>query len=165
MKRAIYPGTFDPVTYGHLDVIRRAAKLADELVVGILINTSKNPLFSVEERVEMLKEVTKDIPNVTVESFEGLLVEFARAKDASVIRGLRCGSDFDYELQLAQANREIAPDVDTVFIGASKEVGYISSTIVREAATFGADITKFVPQEIAKLVIDRINKNKLEKLK
>ena len=117
MSRAIYPGSFDPVTLGHLDIIKRAAAMFDELVVGVLINTAKTPLFSLEERVNMLKNVVSDIPNVKVVGFGGLLVDYARQNDIKVIvRGLRAVTDFEYELQIAQSNRKVAPDIDTVFL-------------------------------------------------
>ncbi|MFA9375689.1 MAG: pantetheine-phosphate adenylyltransferase [Lachnotalea sp.] len=151
MTRAIYPGSFDPVTFGHLDIIQRSANLFDELIVGVLNNTSKSPLFSVEERVNMLKETTKDIPNIRVASFRGLLVDFVKETDASVVvRGLRAITDFEYELQLAQTNHVLYPSVDTMFLTAKLEYSYLSSTIVREVATFGGDISKFVPEQIAR---------------
>ena len=146
MVRAIYPGSFDPVTFGHLDVIRRASELFDEVIVGVLHNSQKSPLFSVEERVNILKEVTADIPNVKIETFSGLSVNFARNCDAKVIiRGLRAITDFEYELQMAQTNRVLAKDVDTMFLTTSLEYAYLSSTTVKEAAYFGADISKFAP--------------------
>ena len=153
MKRAIYPGTFDPVTYGHIDVIRRSAKIVDELVIGVLVNNQKTPLFSPEERVEMLESVVKDIPNVRVVAFNGLLIDFAEEQNANfVIRGLRAVTDFDYELQMAQTNRIIDPDIDTIFLTTSLEYAYLSSSTVREVASFNGDISKFVPEHIAELV-------------
>ena len=160
MKRAVYPGSFDPVTYGHLDIIERSAQLVDELVVGVLVNRSKTPLFSELERVNMLKDVTRDIRNVRVEAFSGLLVDFVRACDAGfVVRGLRAITDFEYELQMAQTNRIIAPDIDTLFLTTSLQYAYISSTTVREVASFGGDISHFVPQ----LVEDMLRKKMAEK--
>ena len=154
IRRAIYPGSFDPVTLGHMDIMLRAAEMVDELIVGVLINQGKNALFSVEERVKMLQIVTKDIPNVTVESFDGLLVDFAGKKDAEfIVRGLRAITDFEYELQMAQTNRILAPKVDTIFLTTSLEYAYLSSTTVREVASFGGDITKFVPEVVAREVI------------
>lgn len=156
MTRAIYPGSFDPVTFGHLDIIKRSANLFDELIVGVLNNTSKSPLFSVEERVNMLKEATRDIPNIKVASFSGLLVDFVKETEAYVVvRGLRAITDFEYELQLAQTNHVLNPNVDTMFLTAKLEYLYLSSTIVREVAAFGGDISKFVPEEIAKKMYDK----------
>lgn len=146
MLRAIYPGSFDPVTYGHLDIIRRSCKIVDELVVGVLNNNAKMPLFSVEERVKMLKEVTKDIPNVTVTSFEGLTIDFADAMDAHIIvRGLRAITDFEYELQMAQTNRIVNPKVDTMFLVTSEEYSYLSSTVLKEIARYGGALDRFAP--------------------
>ncbi len=153
MKSAIYPGSFDPVTYGHIDIIKRAADIFDNLTVSVLNNKVKTPLFSVEERVNILKEVTKDIPNVSVESYEGLLVEYCKMSNASVIiRGLRAITDFEYELQLAQTNRKLGDEVDTVFLTTSLEYAYLSSSTVKEVASFGGDISKFVPPFIADMV-------------
>ena len=157
--RAIYPGSFDPVTFGHLDIIRRAASLVDELIVGVLNNNAKSPLFSVEERVKMLVEVTKDINNVKIVPFEGLLVDFANRMEADmVVRGLRAITDFEYELQIAQTNHKLSPSVETIFLTTSLEYSYLSSTIVKEVAVFGGDISQFVPE----IVIDRIQE-KMEK--
>lgn len=153
MLRAIYPGSFDPVTFGHLDVINRTCKIVDELVIGVLKNKAKMPLFSVKERVKMLEEVTSELPNVKIVPFDGLLVDFAREMDAKVvIRGLRAITDFEYELQMSQTNHKLAPDVETMFFTTSLEYSYLSSTIVKEVAAFGGDISKFVPEA----VIDRI---------
>lgn len=157
MRKAIYPGTFDPITFGHIDVIKRSAALVDELIVGVLINSSKSPMFTIEERVEMIRDVVKDIPNVVVKSFEGLQVEFAKQEGAFLIHGLRAVTDFEYELQIAQASRTVCPEIDTVFITASLEYAYLSSSIVRETARYNGDISKFVPESVGKLVIDRIN--------
>lgn len=135
MRVGIYPGSFDPVTLGHLDIILRSSKLVDKLILGVLKNGAKKPLFTSEERVELLKKVTKDIENVEVESFDGLLVEFAKQKQANVIvRGLRAITDFEYELQLAQTNHKLYPTVDTVFLTTSVEYSYLSSSVVREIA-------------------------------
>ena len=160
MKKAIYPGTFDPITFGHIDVIERSAAIVDELIVGVLINSSKSPMFTTEERVEMIKSVTAHIPNVHVMSFEGLQAEFARQEGAFLIHGLRAVTDYEYELQIAQASRAVCPEVDTVFIAASLEYAYISSSIVRETARYNGDISKFVPETVAKLVKEKINNNK-----
>lgn len=149
MLRAIYPGSFDPVTNGHLDVIRRSSKMVDELIVGVLNNNAKMPLFSVEERVRMLKEVTKDIPNVRIYPFEGLLIDFAAKMEAGVvIRGLRAITDFEYELQMSQTNHKLNPDVETIFLTTSIEYSYLSSTTVKEIASYGGDITQFVPEAV-----------------
>ena len=147
MSRAIYPGSFDPVTLGHLDIIKRSADIFDEVIVGVLNNTQKTPLFSVTERVNMLKEVTKDIPNVEILSFSGLLVDFAREHNVqAIIRGLRAVTDFEYELQIAQSNRKVAPDIDTVFLTTSIEYAYLSSSIVKEYARYGVCVDGFVPE-------------------
>ena len=156
MRRAIYPGSFDPITFGHLDVIKRSAKLFDELIIGVLINSSKRPAFNADERVAMIQEVTKDIPNVTVESFDGLLVDYADERKADVIvRGLRAITDFEYELQLAQTNHKINPRVDTMFLTTSVEYAYLSSSVVKEIARYGGDIHKFVPGELVNRIKDR----------
>lgn len=157
MSRAIYPGSFDPVTYGHLDIIRRSARLVDELLVGVLVNNAKSPFFTIEERVDMLTQLTKDCVNVKVVSFGGLLVDFARKEQADVIvRGLRAVTDFEYELQMAQTNRILEPEIDTIFLTTSLEYSYLSSSIVKEVAMLDGDISKFVP----KLVIERIQEKK-----
>ena len=157
MVRAIYPGSFDPVTFGHLDVIRRAAELFDEVIVGVLYNSEKSPLFSVEERVNILKEATAHLNNVEIVAFSGLSVEFARKCGAKVIiRGLRAITDFEYELQMAQTNRVLAPDIDTMFLTTSLEFAYLSSTTVKEVATFGGDISKFVPEFVSREVYKKL---------
>ncbi|MCQ4688778.1 pantetheine-phosphate adenylyltransferase [Clostridium sp. SL.3.18] len=162
MLKGIYPGSFDPVTYGHLDVIERSSKLVDELIVGVLNNKAKSPLFSAEERVRMLNEVTKDMPNVTVVPFEGLLVDFARKMDAGlVIRGLRAITDFEYELQMSQTNHKMEPDVETVFLTTSLDYSYLSSTTVKEVAAFGGDISQFVPGIVADLIEEKMNKRRV----
>ena len=146
MIRAIYAGSFDPVTFGHLDIIRRSSNVADELIVGVLNNRAKCPLFSVEERVKMLEDVTRELSNVKIQSFTGLLAEFARTCGANlIVRGLRAISDFDYELQMAQTNRKLNPQIDTMFLTTSLEYAYLSSTTVKEVAEFGGDISAFVP--------------------
>ena len=146
MHRAVYPGSFDPCTKGHLDIIRRASGLFDEVIVGVLSNSAKTPLFSIDERVNILKEVTKGIENVRIETFEGLSVDFVRKCNAQVIiRGLRAITDFEFELQMAQTNRVLAPDIDTMFLTTSLEYAYLSSTTVKEVASYGADLKEFVP--------------------
>ncbi len=154
MEAAIYPGSFDPVTYGHLDVIKRAAKIFDELTVSVLDNHLKTPLFSVEERVNILKEATKDMPNVKVESFTGLLIDYAKVKNINVaIRGLRAITDFEYELQIAQTNRKLSNgELDTMFLTTSLEYAYLSSSSIKEIASFNGDISQCVPDFVAKLV-------------
>ena len=157
MTRGIYAGSFDPVTFGHLDIIVRSAHIVDELVVGVLNNRAKSPLFSVEERVKMLEEVTKDYSNVKIRSFTGLLVEFAKECEAHIIvRGLRAITDFDYELQMAQTNRIMSPTLDTMFLTTSLEYAYLSSTTVKEVAGFGGDISHFVPECILDAIRDRL---------
>lgn len=149
MRRAIYPGSFDPVTNGHLDIIARSARLVDELIVGVLNNRAKNALFSAEDRVSMLKELTSHYPNVTIEAFDGLLVDYAKRNDAAIIvRGLRAVTDFEYELQIAQTNHEIYEQIETIFLTTRLEYAYLSSTIVKEVASYGGDISRFVPQQI-----------------
>ena len=154
MKRAIYPGSFDPVTFGHLDVIRRASAMFDELIVSVLNNKAKTPLFSVEERVNILKEATKDLPNVTVESFSGLLIQYAEEKNVHIaVRGLRAITDFEYELQIAQTNRLLSKGkLDTIFLTTSLEYAYLSSTIMKEVARYRGDLSKFAPPEIVEAV-------------
>ena len=145
MKTAIYPGSFDPVTKGHLDIIERSAKLAEMLYVGVLRNNAKKPLFSVEERVDMLLHETAHIPNVKVITFEGLLVDFARSVGAQgIVRGLRAVTDFEYELQMSQTNRKIAPEVDTIFLTTNLKYAYLSSSIVKEVAFYKGDISAVV---------------------
>ena len=161
MKRAIYPGSFDPVTLGHMDIISRAAKVVDELIVAVLINSAKKPLFSVEERVSMLEEITRDIPNVKVKSFDGLLVEYAESEKADfIVRGLRAVTDFEYELQIAQSNHIVNPRVDTLFLTTSLEYAYLSSTIVREIASYGGDISHFVPEQLMERIYTKYNNGK-----
>ena len=140
---AIYPGSFDPVTLGHLDIIRRSANIFDELIVGILVNNSKKPMFTMEERLEMLTESVKDIPNVRVKTFEGMTIDFARANNAKVmIRGLRVISDYESEMQIAQVNRSIAPDIETMFLATGLEYSFLSSTIAKEIAMYDAGVEK-----------------------
>ena len=153
MLRGIYPGSFDPVTLGHIDIIKRGSHITDKLIVGVLRNNAKMPLFSVEERVRMLGEVTGDLPNVKIIPFDGLLVDFVRDMDASVvIRGLRAITDFEYELQMAQTNYKLAPDVEYIFLPTNLQYSYLSSSMVKEVAAFGGDISNFVPD----VLIDRI---------
>ena len=159
MKIAIYPGSFDPVTNGHLDIIERSSKMVDKLIVSVLNNGSKNPLFTTEERVEMLKKVTSEFKNVEVRSFSGLLVDFASQTGASIIiRGLRAITDFEYELQMTQTNHILNSDVDTIFLTTSIEYSYLSSSTVKEVARCGGDISKFLPEYVAKQVYDKFKK-------
>ena len=161
MKKAVYPGSFDPLTYGHLDIIKRAAEMFDVLVVSVLNNKGKTPLFSVEERVKILKEATKDIPNVRVDSFSGLLVDYAAANDIHVsVRGLRAITDFEYELQIAQTNRVLSKDdLDTIFLTTSLEYAYLSSSGVKEIASFGGDISQCVPDFVAEQIHEKFKLN------
>ena len=152
MRRAVCPGSFDPVTNGHVDVINRAAGLYDELVVAVLVNPGKAGLFSVDERMELLRESVSGLPNVTVDSFQGLLVDYCRSHDIPVIvKGLRAVSDFEYELQMAQMNRELAA-IETLFVPTGPQVAHLSSSLVKQIATFGGDVSKLVP----KVVDDRL---------
>ncbi len=153
MRTGVYPGSFDPVTYGHFDIIERSAAIMDRVIVGVLNNNSKTPLFSVEERVNMLLEVTGHLPNVEVQAFGGLLVDFVRKNHAGVIiRGLRAVTDFEYELQLSQTNRVIAPEVDTIFLTTNLRYSYLSSSVVKEIAMYGGDISAFVHPVIAEKI-------------
>lgn len=154
MKIAVYPGSFDPVTYGHLDIIRRAARMFDELIVSVLNNKAKTPLFSAEERVRILEEATKEFPNVKVDSFTGLLIDYAREKDIHVsVRGLRAITDFEYELQIAQTNKKLSGgSLDTIFLTTSLEYSYLSSSSVKEIAYFGGDISQCVPPFVADMI-------------
>ena len=164
MKRiAVYPGSFDPVTYGHLDIIRRAERLADEVVVCVLENRAKTPLFSVDERVNMLREVTADMAAVRVERFHGMTIDFARAQHASMlVRGLRAVTDFEYELQIAQTNKILEPSIETVFLTTSLNYSYLSSSTTKEVAAYDGDISAFVPPSIAVRVREKIKEMRNE---
>lgn len=149
MAVAIYPGSFDPVTRGHLDIIKRASRTFDKLIVGVLTNSAKHPLFTVEERVALLQECCHSMPNVTVQSFDGLTVNFAKVNHATVmVRGLRAVTDFENEIQLAQINHALMPGIDTVFFATSIKWSYLSSTVVKEAAHYGSDVSKFVTPNV-----------------
>ena len=151
MKIAIYPGTFDPVTNGHLDILERALKLFDKVIISVAHDTSKNPLFSEEERLALLRNVTKDYKNVEVDSFEGLLVHYVQKKNAiAVVRGLRAMTDFEYELQMALTNRKLNEKLETVFLMPNEKYTYLSSNLVREIARLGGDVSKFVPAVVYK---------------
>lgn len=159
MKTCIYPGSFDPITYGHIDIIERAAKIADKLIVAVLNNYDKNSLFTVEERLEMIREAVKGYDNIEVESFEGLLVDYAKSKGAKIIiRGLRAVTDFEYELQMAQTNRELYHEIDTVFLLTNLKYSYLSSSVVKQVASYEGDISKFVPPFVADKLKSKFNR-------
>lgn len=157
MATAVYPGSFDPVTLGHMDIIERTAQMMDHVIIGVLHNNSKTPLFSVEERVKILEEATKDIPNVQVDSFSGLLINYAAENNLHVaVRGLRAITDFEYELQIAQTNRLLSKGkLDTMFLTTSLEYAYLSSSSVKEIACFGGDISQCVPDFVADLIYEK----------
>lgn len=157
MTKAVYPGSFDPVTFGHLDVIKRAASMFDELTVSVLNNSQKQPLFSVDERVNILKEATKELKNVKVDSFQGLLIDYCKANDIKVaVRGLRAITDFEYELQLAQINKKLSNGaLDTVFLTTSLEYAYLSSSSVKEIAYYNGDISECVPKFVEELINEK----------
>ena len=157
MKIAVYPGSFDPITCGHLDVIKRAAKIVDKLIIGVLNNSAKNALFTPEERVELIKLVVRDIPNVEVSSFSGLTVDFAKENGATIlVRGLRAVTDFEYELQIAQTNHKLNPDIDTIFFTTSVQYSYLSSSIAKEVASFGGSVHDLLPEEIIDTVMEKL---------
>ena len=159
MRRAVCPGSFDPVTNGHLDIIGRASRLFDEVIIGVLINQHKAGLFTIEERIEMLREVTKPYGNVRVESFRGLLVDFCRAQDAAVvIKGLRAVSDFDYELQMAQMNIGLS-GVETLFMPTNPLYSFLSSSLVKEVAKWGGDVSPHVPDLVGERLVTRLRQN------
>ena len=156
MATAVYPGSFDPVTLGHMDIIERTSAMMDHVIIGVLRNNAKSPLFSAEERVNMLINVTSHLSNVEVRAFEGLLVDFVHQCRADVIvRGLRAITDFEYELQMAQTNRVIAPDVDTIFLTTNLKYSYLSSSIVKEIASYQGDISGFLHPDIARMVREK----------
>jgi pantetheine-phosphate adenylyltransferase len=156
MRRAVCPGSFDPVTKGHLDIVVRASRLYDEVVVAVLVNPSKAGLFTIEERMDMIRQVSADLPNVRVDSFRGLLVDFCRDHDiAVVVKGLRAVSDFDYELSMAQMNAGLA-GVETLFMPTNPLYSFISSSLIKEVAKWGGDISKYVPDLVIKRVSERI---------
>ena len=160
MTRAVYPGSFDPVTLGHMDIIRRASRVVDELIIGVLINREKNPLFTVEERVEVLQKSVQELENVTVKTFDGRTVDFARANDAQIIiRGLRAITDFEHEMQMAQTNRILDPTIDTMFFTTSLRYAYLSSTIVKEVAHYDTtDISKFVNHYVSARLQEKLGR-------
>ena len=157
MSAIIYPGSFDPVTYGHIDIIKRASKNYDKVYVSVLDNNKKSPLFTVEERVKMLKDVTSDYDNIVIETFRGLLIDYAKEKNCTmVLRGLRALTDFEYELHMAQTNYLISGgSLETVFLPTDLEYSYLSSTTVREIASFHGDVSKFVPENVAKALYEK----------
>ena len=160
MKNAIYPGSFDPVTIGHLNIIRRAAQIFDKLTVCVMVNAGKNPMFTLEERVELIRRVTKDLPNVEVDSSSELLAEYAKRKGGCVIvKGLRAGSDFENEFQMAMINHKINPDLDTMFLTAEHQYMYMSSSTVKELGRYGVDLSEFLPEAIIPDFQERIKTN------
>ena len=162
-RLALYPGSFDPLTSGHVDIIERGARLFDQIIVAILNNAEKTPLFSVDERVAIIREVFKTRPNVSVETFDGLLVDYARRKNASVlVRGLRAVSDFEYEFQMALMNRHLAPGLETVFMMPAEEYTYISSRLIKEVFTLGGDVAGLVPPVVEeRLRIKQVGRRRL----
>ena len=157
MKRAVYPGTFDPVTYGHLDVIKRGSKIFDELIVAVGHNPFKTPIFTVEERKEMLSKNTRKIQNVRVDCFEGMLTGYMEEMQTNIIlRGIRTVSDFEYEFQRALTNRVLKTDIETVFIMTSQEYSFLNSSLIKEAVSLGGDISKFVPSDVEKLLSQKL---------
>ena len=160
MRIAIYPGTFDPITYGHLDVIKRALSLCDKLVVAVADRREKDPLFSAEERAELIREVLADEPRVEAEAFSGLLTDFAKSKNANfLIRGLRAVSDFDYELQMALTNRNLAPEIETIFLMPAENYIFISSSLAKEIARLGGDVSELVPPAVEQALRKRFTDN------
>jgi pantetheine-phosphate adenylyltransferase len=156
-RLAVYPGSFDPVTYGHVDLIKRATGVFDKVIVAVAKNIQKDSLFSVDERLQMLKEVTKGIACIQIQSFDGLVIDFARQNNANVlIRGLRMVSDFEYEFQMALTNRRLAEDIETVFLMPSEGYSFLSSTLIKEAASLGADVSSFVPEFVAKRLKEKL---------
>lgn len=156
MKIGIYPGSFDPVTNGHIDIIKRSAKLVDTLIVAILQNTNKHSLFTEEERIKLLRESCADVDNLQIECFSGLLVDFAREKKANlIIRGLRALTDFEYEFQMAQMNKHLYPEVETIFLVTNVKYSFLSSSAIKEVAKFGGCVTDFVPEIVAKQTVEK----------
>lgn len=157
MKTVICPGSFDPVTKGHMDIIERASVLFDKVIVAVLNNSSKNPSFTIEERIGLLKETTGHLNNIEIATFDGLLVDFARIKGAcAVVKGLRAVTDFEYEFQMSMINKKLCPDIETIFLNTSQEYMYLSSSVVKQIAAAGGDISLFVPEEIRDKIVDRL---------
>ncbi len=162
MSIAIYPGSFDPVTRGHLDVIKRSSRIFDKVIVGVLVNSAKDPLFTTEERADLLRACCRDLANVEVRTFEGLTVHFAKANHATVmVRGLRAVTDFENEIQLAQTNHALMPGIETVFLATSIKWSYLSSTVVKEAAHYGSDVSKFVTPNVEEALHAKVTQGKL----
>ena len=156
MRRAVCPGSFDPVTLGHLDIVARASGLFDEVVVAVLINKRKQGLFTVDERMEMLRETTADLPNIRVDAFHGLLVDYCTANDVrAIVKGLRAVTDFDYELQMAQMNQRLS-GIDTLFMSTTPEFSFLSSSLVKEVATYGGDVAHLLPPTVHQQLLDRL---------
>lgn len=163
MKIAIYPGSFDPVTSGHLNIIRRAANIFDKLIVCVMVNAGKNPMFSLDERVGLIRRVTQNLPNVEVDSSSELLAEYAKRRGSCVIvKGLRAGSDFENEFQMALINHKINPDLDTMFLTAESQYMYLSSSAVKELGNYGVDLSDFLPEEIIPDFQEKIKKNNVQ---
>jgi pantetheine-phosphate adenylyltransferase len=159
LVRAIYPGSFDPMTYGHLDIIQRSSKLFDQLIVAVVANPGKSPLFSIEEREELITKALRDLKNVAVSSFQGLTVDFARQNKIKIlIRGLRAISDFETELGMAQTNKELFPELETIFLMSKAEYSFISSSTVKEIVRLGGDVANFVPQPVNDYLKERISR-------
>ena len=156
MKRVVCPGSFDPITYGHLDIVERASSIFDEVVIAVMVNKTKQTLFTVEERMEMTKEVTKRFPNVKVDSWSGLLVDYCKKNDISIIvKGLRAVTDFDYELQMSQINLQLQ-GVETLFISTAPAHSFLSSSLVKEIASHGGDVSSYIPAELLERLKDRL---------
>lgn len=159
-KTVICPGSFDPVTLGHLDIVTRASKLFDRVIVGVLVNSSKSPIFSIEERIELLKEVTGHLDNVEVVGFNGLLAQYCEEHSVdAIVKGLRAVTDFEYEFQMALTNKKLNPNLETLFLTAEADSMYLSSSMVREIASMGGDIRNFVPACIHDRIVERLKKN------
>ena len=159
-RKALYPGTFDPVTYGHLDIMERASRIYDRVFIGVAHSKEKKPLFSVEERVSMLKDATKHLKNLEIQDFKGLVVDYAKTKKTCVIiRGLRMISDFEFEFQMALTNRKLATDIETIFMMTSDSYAYLSSKLIKEAVSLGADVKSFVPATVAKKLKTKLSKH------
>ncbi|MFQ5957589.1 MAG: pantetheine-phosphate adenylyltransferase [Candidatus Brocadiales bacterium] len=161
MTKAVYPGTFDPLTYGHLDLIERGSKVFDEIIVAVGIHPLKRPLFSVEERKQMISDHTKHLKNTTVDSFEGMLVDYLQRKNIKIVlRGIRTVSDFEYEFQMALTNRTLKKDIETVFIMTSQQYSFLNSSLIKESVVLGGDVSTFIPPGIEKLLRKRLQQEK-----